>query len=104
MSPRSRAALRARRRWTRLSTCGTIPSHRSATMTNAVAQRATVTAVLSGPARGAREEDDPAGVTRDLLERVHHLGLSAPALGLHRDRGPHSLLELAPELGHELLL
>src|SRR3954468_8075275 len=72
--------------------------------TIAVAQRATVTGLLVRPARGAREEDDPAGVARDLVERAHQLGLPPAALGLHRDRGPHPLLELAPELGHEPLL
>src|SRR3954470_17939261 len=80
-------------------------SHRSAMTTIAVAQRATVTArCLLRPARCAREEDDPAGGARDVLERPHHLGLSPAALGLHRDRGPHPLLELAAELLDEHLL
>src|SRR3954469_5199021 len=104
MSPCLIASRRTRRRSARFSKCGINTSHRRATTTIAVAQRATVTAVLRGPARGAREEDDPAGVARDLLERAHHLGLPPAALGLHRDRGPHPLPELATELGDEPLL
>src|SRR3954447_22105617 len=80
-------------------------SHRSAMTTIAVAQRATVTArCLLRPARGAREEDDPAGGARNVLERPHHLGLPPAALRLHRNRGPHPLLELALELLDEHLL
>src|SRR5215213_4070729 len=104
MSPWRIASRRARRRSARFSKCGTITSHRRATTTIAVAQRATVTGVLRGPARCTREEDDPAGVARDVLERAHQLGLPTAALGLHRDRGPHPLLELAPELGDQPLL
>src|SRR4051794_7869568 len=106
MSPASRASLRARRRSPRRSNHGTVTSHRSAMTTIAVAQRATVTAVLLRAARGAREEDDAAGVARDVLERADHLGLPPAALGLHRDGGPHPLLELAPELldEHPLVL
>src|SRR4051795_11343567 len=52
----------------------------------------------------AREEDHPVGGARDLLERAHHLRLPAAALGLHRNRGPHALLELAAELRDEALL
>src|SRR3954454_5792773 len=104
MSPWRIASRRARRRSARCSKCGTMTSHRSAMTTIAVAQRATVTGVLRGPARGAREEDDAAGVARDLLERAHHLELPPTPLGLHRDRGPHPLLELAPELGDQPLL
>ena len=70
--------------------------------TIAVAQRATVTAVTA-PARGAREEDDAVGVTRDLVEVRHHLGLPAAALGLHRDRGPHAQFQLLPEFRDETL-
>src|SRR3954447_12416126 len=80
-------------------------SHRSAMTTIAVAQRATVTArCLLRPARGAREEDDPAGGARNVLERPHHLGLPPAALRLHRNRGPHPLLQLALELLDEHLL
>src|SRR3954470_18742128 len=80
-------------------------SHRSAMTTIAVAQRATVTArCLLRPARCAREEDDPAGGARDVLERPHHLGLSPAAFGLHRNGGPHPLLQLALELLDEHLL
>src|SRR3954452_3205241 len=104
MSPCSRASLRARRAARRRSTYGTITSHSRAMTTMAVAQRATVTCGLVCSARGAREEDDPAGLARDLIERAHHLGLPPAALGLHRDRGPHPLLELPPELGYDPLL
>src|SRR3954471_24793135 len=69
-----------------------------------VTHSATVTVALLPAARGAREEDHPVGGARDLLERAHHLGLPAAALGLHRDRGPHPLLELAAELRDEPLL
>ena len=72
--------------------------------TIAVAQRATVTAVLTALRPPAREEDDPAGVTRNLFERVHHLGLSSTGLGLHRNRGPHALLQLPAKLRDEALL
>src|SRR3954454_3804141 len=101
MSPCARASRRARRRSERFSKYGIVTSHSRATMTIAVAQRATVTGLLEGPARGAGEEDDPAGVARNVLERAHHLGLSTAALGLHRNRGPHPLLELLPELGDQ---
>src|SRR4051794_18744452 len=106
MSPLRRASLRARRRSDRFSKYGTSTSQRRATTTIAVAQRATVTAgyALARPARRAREEDDPASLARDLLECTHHLGLPPTALGLHRDRGPHPLLELAPELRDQPLL
>src|SRR3954471_19205056 len=104
MSPCSRASLRARRAARRRSTYGTITSHSRAMTTMAVAQRATVTCGLVCSARGAREEDDSAGLARDLLELAHHLGLPPAALGLHRDRGPHPLLELAAELRDEPLL
>src|SRR4051794_34139038 len=104
MSPWRMASRRARRRSARFSKCGTMTSHSRATTTIAVAQRATVTGALRGPARRAREEDDPAGVARDVLERAHHLGLPAAAHGLHRDRRPHPLLELAPELRDQPLL
>src|SRR3954468_15702337 len=79
-------------------------SHSRAITTIPVAARATATARLVRAARGAGEEDHPIGGTRNLFERVHHLGLPPAALGLHRDRGPHSLLELAAELRNEHLL
>src|SRR6185312_16299638 len=68
-------------------------------------QRATVTAsCLLRSARCAREEDDPIGGARDVLERPHHLGLTPAARALDRNRRPHALLELAPELLDEHLL
>src|SRR4051812_977931 len=68
--------------------------------TIAVAQRATVTGgrPLGGAAGGAREEDHPGGLARDVLERVDHLGLAPPGRRGHGDRGPHALVELAAEL------
>src|SRR3954447_17022965 len=104
ISPAATAARRARRRSRRRSRYGSMTSQRSAMTTIAVAQRATVTVPLLRSARRAREEDDPAGVARDLFERAHHLGLSPAGFGLHRNRGPHALLELAAELRDEALL
>src|SRR3954470_14335611 len=80
-------------------------SQRSAMTTIAVAQRATVTAsCLLRSARGAWEEDDSIRGARNVLERPHHLGLTPTARVLDRDRRPHPLLELAPELLDEHLL
>src|SRR4051812_37253372 len=80
-------------------------SQRSAMTTIAVAQRATVTArCLLRSARGPREEDDPISGARDVLERPHHLGLAPTRGALDRNRRPHPLLELAPELLDEHLL
>src|SRR3954451_21582557 len=104
MSPRARASRRARRRSDRFSKYGSITSHSRATTTIAVAQRATVTSGLLRPARGPREEDHPIGRARDVLERAHHLGLPPATFPLDRDRGPHPLLELMPELGDQPLL
>src|SRR5829696_1748982 len=59
---------------------------------------------LTSAAGGAREEDDAIGGAWDVLERTDHLGLAAARLGLHRDRGPHPLVELAAELRDEPLL
>src|SRR5690242_17299079 len=103
--PSARARRRARRASERRSSQGRLTSHSRASTTIAVAHSATVTARSSaGAARGPREEDHAAGLTWDLLERVHELGLAAAGLCLGRDRGPHALLELAPELLDEALL
>ena len=103
-SPAACASRAARRRSRRLSMYGSITSQRSAMTTIAVAQRATVTAVLLRSARRAREEDHAVSLTRDLAERTHHLGLAPPRRRLDRDRGPHALFELPAELRHEPLL
>ena len=72
-------------------TYGSMTSHRSAMTTIAVAQRATVTArCLLRSARCAREEDDPAGGARDVLERAHHLGLPPAALASRPGSRPTS--------------
>src|SRR5438477_9768608 len=85
-------------------------------MTIAVAARATVTpcppsrpAPSAPPAsaratRGAREEDHALGGARYLLEGAHHLRLPPAGLRDHRHRGPHAVLQLAPELLHQPLL
>src|SRR3954471_24123897 len=86
-------------------TYGSMTSHRSAMTTIAVAQRATVTArCLLRSARGPRGEDHSIRGARNVLERPHHLGLAPAARVLDRDRRPHPLLELAPELLDEHLL
>src|SRR3954471_19038255 len=88
-------------------TYGSMTSHRSAMTTIAVAQRATVTArCLLRSARGPREEDHSIRGARNVLERPHHLGLAPARRALDRDRRPHPLLELAPELldEHPLVL
>src|SRR5262245_48447481 len=83
-------------------------SNRRATITIAVATSATVmrppAARSDRAARCAREEDDPVGCARDVLERADHLGLTAAGLGGQRNRRPHAQLELAAELLHQPLL
>src|SRR4051794_22908031 len=88
---------------------GTTRSHRSATMTIAVALSASNMVPGVSPlrrfsaARSAGEEDHALGVARDVLEGRHHAG-PAPARRGRRDGGPHPELELPAELRHEDLL
>src|SRR3954469_10240069 len=59
---------------------------------------------LPGAARSAREEDDAAGVPRDLLDRAPHLRLPPAGLGDRRHRRPHAVVQLAAEELDEALL
>src|SRR4051794_33746602 len=104
-TPLRRASRTARRRSSRRSSQGSETSKSRARTTIAVAARATVMPRRSArAASGAREEDHPVRGLRDLLERGDHLGLAPAGLGLDRNRGPHPLLELAPERLDEALL
>src|SRR5919108_2344939 len=97
---------RARRRTSASSMRGIRTSASRAPMTIPVAQRASSTAGRPSvrAAGGPREEDHAVGVARDLLERFNHGRLAAPVVGGLRDRGPQSLVELAPERLDELAL
>ena len=56
-----------------------------------------IAASASAAARGLREEDDPLGVARDLVEVAHHPRLTAPGRARRRYRRPHALVELVSE-------
>src|SRR3954468_7938134 len=74
-------------------------------MTITVALRASSIVVRrSAAARGAREEDDPLGVARDLVEGLDHASLAAPSGGLRWHSGPHPLVELLAERRDETFL
>src|SRR3954453_16170137 len=69
-----------------------------------VAASATVTRRSARAAGRAREEDHALGRARDFLEGGDHLCLASDGRCDDRYRGPHALVELAPELLHEALL
>ena len=73
-----------------------------------MAARATVTLAAPGAQRrapAARGKKMTRSVVRGMSSKARTISASRPAArGLHRDGGPHALLELAAELGHEALL
>src|SRR3954454_10710814 len=101
---------RARCRCHASPTAGTTRSHNSATMTIRVALRASSMAMTVSPvvrisaAGGSREEDDPLGVARNVVEGAHQPGLAPAAARLCRDGGQHAEVELVAELCDEPLL
>src|SRR5689334_18077087 len=83
----------------RRSTTGRHVSQSSAMTTMAVAtSAATIGGALRRAPGGAREEDDPVGVARDLVEGLDHRGLAATGAPGDRHGGPHAGVELPAEL------
>ena len=71
----------------------------------ASASRANSIASWAVSPRGARKEDHALRLDRNVAEVLDELRLATPAAGVRRrDRRPHALVELAPELLDEALL